>query len=213
MDHAIRQAGGWRTQRASVSKFQHRIGIVRERCRLRVRRHYALHTVGDRYGFTRIHMARRPLAGFGTGRGAPETPPRPASPLDAAVDPGGRWPRIGIIPGLKGPGKAGKEIVEEIAERRAKDAARDASSKTATKAPTKPLGELPAGPGTGGRLQIDMNGTFSASERAAAQHLYEQGYDVTLRSPIGARGAGGTSDLLVNGGMCTRQRRTTSMPS
>jgi hypothetical protein len=44
-----------------------------------------------------------------------------------------------------------------------------------------------------------MNGTFSASERAAAQHLYEQGYDVTLRSAVGARGAGGTSDLLVNG--------------
>jgi hypothetical protein len=44
-----------------------------------------------------------------------------------------------------------------------------------------------------------MNGTFSVSERSAAQHLYEQGFDVTLRSPVGTRGAGGTSDLLVNG--------------
>ena len=49
-----------------------------------------------------------------------------------------------------------------------------------------------------GKLTIGA-GKFSASERAAAQHMADLGNDVVLRSPIGERSAGGTSDLLVNG--------------
>jgi len=42
-------------------------------------------------------------------------------------------------------------------------------------------------------------GNFSASERAAAQHMADLGNDVVLRAPTGTRAGGGTSDLLVNG--------------
>lgn len=42
-------------------------------------------------------------------------------------------------------------------------------------------------------------GDFSASERSAAQYMANLGYNVVLRSPVGTRADGGTSDLLVNG--------------
>jgi filamentous hemagglutinin len=50
-----------------------------------------------------------------------------------------------------------------------------------------------------GKLTIDPAGTFSVSERNAAQHMADLGNNVTLRAPTGTRAAGGTSDLLVNG--------------
>jgi hypothetical protein len=62
---------------------------------------------------------------------------------------------------------------------------------------------LPEGPGGSyapkGKLTVDPAGTYSASERAAAQHMADLGHDVTLRPPTGTRAAGGTSDLLVDG--------------
>jgi hypothetical protein len=50
-----------------------------------------------------------------------------------------------------------------------------------------------------GSLTIDSAGTYSASEKAAAQHMADLGNEVTLRPPTGTRAGGGTSDLLVNG--------------
>lgn len=50
-----------------------------------------------------------------------------------------------------------------------------------------------------GSLVIQAGGKFSASEVAAANYLKDQGYKVILRSPVGARAAGQTSDLVVNG--------------
>ena len=55
-----------------------------------------------------------------------------------------------------------------------------------------------AAAGGAGKLTIGV-GEFSASERAAAQYMADLGNDVVLRSPVGTRAAGGTSDLLVNG--------------
>lgn len=50
-----------------------------------------------------------------------------------------------------------------------------------------------------GRLRIDPNGKFSQSEIDSAYHMAAQGKLVELRSPVGTRAGGGTSDLLVNG--------------
>ncbi|WP_437188353.1 hypothetical protein SH668x_001797 [Planctomicrobium sp. SH668] len=50
-----------------------------------------------------------------------------------------------------------------------------------------------------GKLTIDPSGTYSASEKAAAQYMADLGHDVTLRPPTGTRVGGGTSDLLVDG--------------
>ncbi|CAB3783736.1 hypothetical protein [Pararobbsia alpina] len=49
-----------------------------------------------------------------------------------------------------------------------------------------------------GNLTITA-GKFSPHERSMARHLASQGYRVVLRSPVGRRIEGKTSDLLVNG--------------
>jgi RHS repeat-associated protein len=50
-----------------------------------------------------------------------------------------------------------------------------------------------------GRLTIEPTGKFSESEIRAANYMKGLGNDVLLRSPIGTRAEGQTSDLLVNG--------------
>jgi len=54
---------------------------------------------------------------------------------------------------------------------------------------------------TGGQggLYVVPGGTYTASERRAAEYVASLGRDVVLRPPSGRRAAGGTSDLLVNG--------------
>ncbi len=52
-----------------------------------------------------------------------------------------------------------------------------------------------------GSLQILIRGSepIANSEINAAQVMTYRGYDVVLRTPIGTRAGGGTSDLLLNG--------------
>jgi hypothetical protein len=53
----------------------------------------------------------------------------------------------------------------------------------------------------------------SVSERAAADFVARLGRNVELRDPVGRRGSGGTSDLLVNGSAFDVYTPTTSNPS
>ncbi len=54
-------------------------------------------------------------------------------------------------------------------------------------------------PSKAGSLLIEKGGKFSQSEIRAAEHMKDLGHEVKLRSPIGTRAGGQTSDLLVNG--------------
>ncbi|GMU25072.1 MAG: hypothetical protein AMXMBFR13_51430 [Phycisphaerae bacterium] len=52
-----------------------------------------------------------------------------------------------------------------------------------------------------GSLTFDLRGTepFTATEINAAEVMTWRGYDVVLRTPVGSRAGGGTSDALLNG--------------
>jgi len=65
---------------------------------------------------------------------------------------------------------------------------------------------------TSGKLTIGA-GEFSPSERIAAQYMADLGNEVLLRSPVGTRAGGGTSDLLVNGVPYDVYTPTTSNPN
>jgi RHS repeat-associated protein len=76
--------------------------------------------------------------------------------------------------------------------------------------------------GTGNKEVIASNNTgtlvvepgeYSSSELNSAKYLYEQGYNVRLRQPIGTRAGGGTSDLLVNGKRYDVYTPTSSNPN
>ncbi|WP_425273328.1 hypothetical protein [Pseudomonas petroselini] len=53
--------------------------------------------------------------------------------------------------------------------------------------------------GVKGTLRIDPNGSFTQSEINSAYYMAAQGKKVELRSPVGTRAEGNTSDLLVDG--------------
>ena len=53
------------------------------------------------------------------------------------------------------------------------------------------------GSGAKGVLRIDPNGSFTQSEINSAYYMAAQGKKVELRSPVGTRAEGNTSDLLV----------------
>jgi hypothetical protein len=53
--------------------------------------------------------------------------------------------------------------------------------------------------GAKGILRIDPNGNFTQSEINSAYYMAAQGKKVELRSPVGTRAEGNTSDLLVDG--------------
>ncbi|SEU06738.1 hypothetical protein SAMN03159512_04839, partial [Pseudomonas sp. NFR09] len=53
--------------------------------------------------------------------------------------------------------------------------------------------------GAKGVLRIDPNGKFTQSEINSAYYMAAQGKKVELRSPVGTRAGGNTSDLLVDG--------------
>ncbi|MEE4160829.1 hypothetical protein V2I75_26430 [Pseudomonas viridiflava] len=55
------------------------------------------------------------------------------------------------------------------------------------------------GSGAKGVLRIDPNGSFTQSEINSAYYMAAQGKKVELRSPVGTRAEGNTSDLLVDG--------------
>ncbi|CAN7717956.1 hypothetical protein LJR232_005900 [Aquipseudomonas alcaligenes] len=56
-----------------------------------------------------------------------------------------------------------------------------------------------AGDSAKGRLRIEPAGSFSQSEINPAYYMAAQGKKVELRSPVGTRAEGKTSDLLVDG--------------
>ncbi len=63
-----------------------------------------------------------------------------------------------------------------------------------------------------GKLTVG-EGVFTSSELDAAHYMANLGNDVTLRMPQGARAAGGTSDLLVNGAQYDVFTPTTDNPA
>ena len=62
-------------------------------------------------------------------------------------------------------------------------------------------------------LTVVNGGNYSVSEINAATYVAQLGNNVVLRPPIGTRGGGGTSDLLVNGIAYDVYTPTTSNPS
>jgi hypothetical protein len=72
-------------------------------------------------------------------------------------------------------------------------------------------GELIAGPQLGS-LSVTAS-RASASEVRAAEFMAARGGRVVLRDPVGARGAGGTSDLLVDGVQWDVYSPTTGNPN
>ncbi len=71
----------------------------------------------------------------------------------------------------------------------------------------------PSPQGATSSLNVVEAGSYSASERNAAQHMADLGNEVTLRPPAGTRAGGGTSDMLVNGVPYDVYTPTTSNPN